>query len=522
MNEAWISQLGNWNPQLLREFRGRLKQRSLVAAIALSLIFQGLVLLLFFNGGNNAPDASDWRELWKGFTWVFPYALFTIGSFYLVSNLAQEEKSGTLNFIRLSPRPAWQILLGKLIGVPILPLIAIGLVFPLHFLAAILGGVPLFLAISYYWLLGIGCLLCWSLAMLFGFIGSSRSGLAGQATTLSISYAAITFIALVPLFSFWNTAITWRPLDNGLKILGFPAPEIQWMWTPINTNPFISHGFTVVNLGVFLVIAWRIMLRRFRRPRTTFLSRRQSYGIMAYVLVLILGFLITPDILDSPPAQPWQQDNLGYFLESTGIGLLSILTYFLGLLLMGSICPQRQALMEWSRQPQHSLAGLVWGDKSPAIVSFGILLIIANFILVPFVLLFPVGDTIEGFTPLARLIMLCGLSTTLMLIGSFMQYLFTLKLRNPSIWFVGSLLLWWVVPPLVFGILGYSVESFSGTITIWTFFGYPVAHIFDEQSLPFVILGILTQWGAIAFLLLKLRQSLSQFRYLNPQGGQES
>jgi ABC-type transport system involved in multi-copper enzyme maturation permease subunit len=521
MNPSWIAQLGNWNPQLLREFRGRLKQRSLIAAIALSIIFQGLILLLLFNGGDS-PRTSDFLKLWKGFTGVFTYALLTIGSFYLVSNLAQEEKSGTLNFIRLSPRPAWQILVGKLFGVPVLPLIAIGLVFPLHFITAILGRVPILLAISYYIILAAGCLLCWSLAMLFGFIGSNRAGLAGQATTLSISYAALTFIVLAPLFSFWNTAITWRPLDNGFNIFGPPAPEILWMWTPLNSNPLISHGFTLANIGILLFVSWRIMLRRFRRPRTTFLSRRQSYGIMAYVLVLALGFFLIPDFFDAPPAEPWQQNNMSYFLENTGLGLLAFVTYLLGLFLMGSICPQRQALMDWSRQPQQGIAGLIWSDKSPAIVSFGILLIIANFILIPFLLLLPFGDVVKGFTPFARLIMLFGLSTTLMLIGSFMQYLFTLNLRNPSIWFVGSLLLWWILPPLVLGIMGSWFESYTATTTIWAFFGYPVAHFFSHRNLPFVILGIVLQWGAIAFLLLRLQQSLYQFRHLDPKRVSES
>ena len=112
---------------------------------------------------------------------------------------------------------------------------------------------------------------------------------------------------------------------------------------------------------------------------------------------------------------------------------------------------------------------------------------------------------------------LVGLSSTLMLIGAFLQYLFTLKLRNPSIWFIGSLLLWWIVPPLVLGILGSSVEGITAEATIWTFFGYPMAHIFNSDNLPFVVLGILGQWGVTAFLLLQLRQSLDQFRHLEPQ-----
>ena len=119
---------------------------------------------------------------------------------------------------------------------------------------------------------------------------------------------------------------------------------------------------------------------------------------MAYLIVLVLGFLLTPQIWAEPSPEPWQ-DGFNYFLQSTGIGLLSVFTYFLCLFLMGSICPKRQAIMEWSRQPQHGIADLIWSDKSPAIMSFGILLTIANLILIPVILLFHLGIQAMSLRP---------------------------------------------------------------------------------------------------------------------------
>ncbi|MBE9065019.1 hypothetical protein IQ256_29235, partial [cf. Phormidesmis sp. LEGE 11477] len=37
--------LGNFNPQFLRECRGRLRPRSVMAAVGISVIFQGLLWL---------------------------------------------------------------------------------------------------------------------------------------------------------------------------------------------------------------------------------------------------------------------------------------------------------------------------------------------------------------------------------------------------------------------------------------------------------------------------------------------
>ena len=68
--------------------------------------------------------------------------------------------------------------------------------------------------------------------MLFGFIGSHRSGITGQAATLASSFAAITIFVLVPLFTLWNYAITWRPLEQGLNLFDLNSPIIRWMWTP--------------------------------------------------------------------------------------------------------------------------------------------------------------------------------------------------------------------------------------------------------------------------------------------------
>ncbi|MEM9137618.1 MAG: ABC transporter permease, partial [Cyanobacteria bacterium P01_F01_bin.42] len=389
MTSSWITQLGNWNPQLLREFRGRLRPRSLVAAIALSIIFQGLLLLIFFRS-NEYLTSDDWFSLWMGLSRAFPYVLFCVGGFYLVNNLAQEEKSGTLNFIRLSPRPAWQILLGKLFGVPILPAIAIGSIFPLHLISAFLGNVPILLCFSYYLMLGVGCLFFWCLAILIGLTASHRSGLAGQATTISIAYAAIAFIALVPLWYSWNTWIAWFPIVQDNPAFDRIASGVEWSWIAINKTFIISHGFTLVNYGIILFLLWRVMLRRFQRPRTTLLSRRQSYGIMAYTLVFVLGFFLNSNFLSTDQDLSRVNNRWDLFYASA-MGAMLLLTYVLTLMLMGAICPRRQALMEWSRQSKQGMLGMIWADRSPITVSSAVLLIIANGIIVPFIVIFSYG-----------------------------------------------------------------------------------------------------------------------------------
>ena len=119
MSTDWINHIGNWNPQFLRECRGHLKPRSVIAAVGTSVLLQVLLILSQTSVYNDIRISA--RNIFQILTWTLPYFLLVVGGYYLVNDLAQEEKRGTLNFIRLSPRPAKEILLGKLLGVPILP-----------------------------------------------------------------------------------------------------------------------------------------------------------------------------------------------------------------------------------------------------------------------------------------------------------------------------------------------------------------------------------------------------------------
>ncbi|NJN24273.1 MAG: hypothetical protein HC810_07660 [Acaryochloridaceae cyanobacterium RL_2_7] len=339
-------------------------------------------------------------------------------------------------------------MLGKLIGVPILPLIAIALLIPLHLISGLIGGVSLPLVMSFYLLLGVGCTLCWSLALLFGFFGSRRSGLAGQANSLAIAFTALAFFILSPLFMAWNISVTWHPFAETQAIFSSEVQPIHWYWISMNGNAFISHSFTLTNLLIFIAIAWRILLRRFRRPLSPLFSRRQSYGMSAYLLVLAIGSTLFPAI----DKRYYRPPFFGLFSD-LGMGFVLVFAYLLALILMTGICPQRQALVEWERVKSSGLMGYIWSDKSPAIISFGIILIIMNALLIPWI----ISGSIElpemdnGINPmLAALVMIAGGTTTVFMMGCLLQLVMSFKLRNPSVWFSGSLILWWSVPPHCF------------------------------------------------------------------------
>src|SRR4028118_2315184 len=163
-----LDEIGNWNPQLFREIKGRLNRGNMAIVSALSLSAQ-LLLLMYFS-------AMWWLGIFTFLSIFSVLALLVAGTYLLVSDLENEERRGTLNFIRLSPQSAKTIFLGKVIGVPILLYLVIMLVVPLHLYAGLAAQIPLNEILCFYIAVAASCALFYSSAMLFGLTTSWLGG----------------------------------------------------------------------------------------------------------------------------------------------------------------------------------------------------------------------------------------------------------------------------------------------------------------------------------------------------------
>jgi hypothetical protein len=157
MLSLWLDRFGDWNPQLWRELKQRLRGRSLLLTTALSLLGQwflakDLGLIAASRANSSAYDGLapivrshlTWRltafDLLSLLTWTVLWLLMVVGSYLLARDLRQEIRRGTLTFLRLSGFPAGKILLGKALGVPVLLHWAIVLVLPLQLWTATQAG----------------------------------------------------------------------------------------------------------------------------------------------------------------------------------------------------------------------------------------------------------------------------------------------------------------------------------------------------------------------------------------------
>ncbi|CAN1208901.1 hypothetical protein TUMEXPCC7403_01670 [Tumidithrix helvetica PCC 7403] len=525
---TWLDRVGNWNPQLLREFRGRLKPRTLAVAIGASILVQFLLVLFFSQQQpNDICTASrycwirDWQTWWlyqfRFITWGIPYVLFLSGVYSLIADLSQEERKGTLNFIRLSPRSSMSILIGKVLGVPILPYISILLIVPLHLITAAGGGVSWDFMLSYYLILIATGACLFSGAILVAFLSNSRLNI-GEQSINAILYAFLTFTVVTPIFFLWNVNTIWSSFGFILVGSKITAQDLPWFYLPIARNSVMGHTFVLLNLFFVTLGLWQLLERRFHNPNATVLSKKQSYVLSAYVELFVVGFFVRP------PIDRFYQEN--YDLELIFLYVFH-LVFFFGII--STLSPNRQSLLDWVRYSAltkmasrndadpamnppsqqgnswgYVLRDLVWAEKSPAPVAIAINILITHAI----VLIWIFTTWTAAISPdYNRAIFILASQICIILIYALLIQLILLsKTRRPEIWAAGTSIALFSLPPIILSILRITPVNAPA---LWQFLGFPWA-VIPFASLLDKTLGFLGQIFVISFLSWQLSSKLQR------------
>ncbi|MEL6939321.1 MAG: hypothetical protein AAFO84_09030 [Cyanobacteria bacterium J06598_1] len=500
-----VSQLGNFNPQFLRECRGRLRPRSAAAALGLSVLFQFLLWTSVTGSAGDEVTVDDWLDICQSLTWVIPYALFTLGGYYIVDDLTQEAKSGTLNFIRLSPRPAREILLGKLLGVPILPALLVAAMIPLHVVSGLLGGLSPLLLGSYYLIVIAGAITVFTLALLVGLGSGNSSALAKQRAVSAIAFSGLVVFGIAPLFMSWNTFCIWPSVPTGEVLSRDFNVVLEWMYLPITGNPLFGHIFTLGTLAIAAALIWRIAVRKFRIPEATLLSKRLSYVIVAYLNILAWGFLQTRE-MDS-------YDRLG------GLAGIYAMDVALGFALIFALVPSRQMLLNWlSYRPSGQKSGgtqqanwldWIWVDVSPSMGAIAINFIIVAALLVPSLLLFIIGSG-ESISIPGLIFSTVSLGLSALTYAAIVQLIFSMRLRAPMAWAVGTVAVLAIVPVLVLTFLNVWNGDSKVIDVLVTFLGVPALIWTESEIPPVAIVGLVGQICFLGFVWTRFNQNLKK------------
>src|SRR4028118_1437489 len=549
-----VNQLSEWNPQLFRELKGRLNPRNILIAVVTSLLGQLLLLMSFTNLLPTAPPMGEdytpisnryctgeqlyssylskpiclriagdsfginWQLWWQDvFVWLSILGIFALlvgGTYLLVNDLSKEEHRGTLNFLRLTPESSPRILIGKLLGVPSLLYLVGFLALPLHYVAGLSGQIPLSLILGYYSILGASCLFFYSVALLFGLVGSWLGSfqvwLGSGAVLMFLSF--MTVLVYNRGLIFMQSPTDWLTLFAPLTVLpylmtakGLGAAEVyqiynledlQWFYLPVGASAWSAMGLMLLNYGLWTYWVWQGLKRCFHNPSGTLLSKQKSYWLTACFEVMILEFSLRPENASDYPK--------GLF-DSLTMLLVFNLLLFLGLI--AALSPHRQAMQDWARyrhQQRTSRKGgvmqdLIWAEKSPALIAVGLNLAIAFAILLPWVLLWPESEY--------KIPALWGLllnATLIFVYAAVAQLLLLMKTPKRAAWAAVTVGVLIVLPPIIFNVLSLTASVNPG---IWLFSAFPWVSV-EQTTGTAVFLAIIGQSLTVTLLSIQLTRQL--------------
>jgi uncharacterized membrane protein YcaP (DUF421 family) len=408
--EPSVDRLGNRNPQLLRELKGRLKPAPVLGTLAASIAGQALYGFsrwgtlpseISAEMGNDyclGPAAGEygspsciqdalgntinwplwWADTFPGLHgWILAIAI-VIGSYLLIADWSNEEERGTLNPIRLSPRSAPSILLGKLLGVPLLVYVFLLTGLPFYLMAmmgagrsplAMVAGLTIDLAQLSFWfttsLLFAACsgkgrgakAILGALVVTFSLLLALR--MTGDSEIASAGLLQVLANLVTPSLGLAPGATLGQFADHSLTVLRSQT----WFGWPIGASTIGLTLLSVTLLSAWSSVCWAALIRRFDRPQATFWSKVQSYGITAGLTLISLGSINVGSMIRS---------NYSINTVIEGQSILFWLLLPLGL----SLVQSRQALLDWMRQPKPKQSARFkdWltGEFSPPWLALGV------------------------------------------------------------------------------------------------------------------------------------------------------
>ena len=517
----FIDQLGEWNPQLFRELKDRLKKSHVAIALFISLAPQVLILLLQFDTDKNEQlylnfwQPEDWRMVFISFNMIFIFTLLVGGTYLIINDLVKEERDGTLNFIRLSPQSELSIFIGKMLGVPVLIHLMIITAIPFHLFAGISANIPFSYILFSYLTLVASCIFFYSFASLFGIFGGSdfrvsKAWFGSGAILIFLIISASWAHFDIHYYYAWVRMFSPMEMNNYLFSGLFSEHNSSGFYNlnffnlPFGQNPVSLLALFLVNYALAIYWVWQGLIRCFRNPNATLLGKGQSYLLVTHFNFIHLGFLTHGNLTN-------QKD---FIIEITYLYIWNLLLF---LVLLGVILPHRQAIQDWAtfrlqklpnNQPLRKnslLSELILDEKSPGTLAVAInILIAASFAIALTLIKGAVFYDYENMS-LGVLITICLLFfiSLTMIYGTIAQIMLMQKNSKRNSLAMGTTAVSITLPILIASILSFSISNTSHTdSTLWLFtivfppgFANTTAiKVFSVFTCQLAILGLLNRY----------------------------
>ncbi|MGK7944005.1 MAG: hypothetical protein AB4058_06005 [Microcystaceae cyanobacterium] len=474
----FMDQIGDWNPQLLRELKGRLTLRNLTITLCLSFGCQWLISKFF---------ASPYNTTFRVLQQLLPPLLVVVGSYLLSNDLSKEYRQRTIEFIRLTPQSSQEILIGKLLGVPILVYVAILAALPLHFISYWQQTHSLiFLGFYLFWILQ--AWLFYSLGLIYTLILLKQRRHNYPAAMIAGSVAFITFI----LERYVTTCIDFLIRMSSYENEWF---DLKWYGLSLNQSYLLllaSVIFLFIIVGHF---SWQVLNRQFQNSQATLITKKQSYQVTLLGNLFLLGFII----------------HSSFATEFAFIWLFGVLP----ILSLGSIIllfPSHQYLLDWSRYGHFNRnkgfwKDLVWGEKSPPIITVFINALMTTLIWIGFLLLEPSSllepySMFDSYTKLSilKLLLLPIMTISIILIYAMVTQILMLNSSSKA---KGLTIAVMATLTILFPLMAFLLKVPS----LWLFSLLPVIALYQGSTVAYFI-GLGLQLVILGLLTAKLRQQI--------------
>ncbi len=443
-----FDRIGDINPQLMRELRGRLTANSVLWILSLSIVLQ--IFLVGYNITDWLPVLQQWS--------------IVLGCYQLIRNWSAEEDQGTFNPIRLSPQSAGQIIWGKLLGVPSLVYLFNLSCLPLYLIANLGSlGSP------------IGAIISLAIAPLQAGFWFSASLLFASLAAKTPGAKAILGAVLVGLLLFFQNLIA--------------ASAVGAVWY----SPVLGFFGSVLVSWAGSYLCWQAIGRRFHRPSATLWSKGQTYGMTTIATLCVLPFG-----LDGLPILPYLLLVQGFLLIQPRQVLFDWARRPAAQLQPATIAPAPGPSLRRSAQRQD----LIWGESSPPLLAMGVHVGTVT-IGVGAYCLWNIGAIGSVLSQNSQSLIGALLVTNLMVLSVGLTQLLQLFLRRQALAQSLSCNFIFLILPL-FGLAQISGDNPVGLLTL-----FPWAAL-AAQAPGYTIAALCLQWIAIAVVYRQFDRCLNR------------
>jgi ABC-type transport system involved in multi-copper enzyme maturation permease subunit len=341
------------NPEFIRHVRAELRPPRAITAAFLAIVVCVLVGL-----GCWASEQEKLRDFFRMFHGWLVGLQFVGLAFWCASGCGQavtrERELKTYDFLKTTRLTAGEIVVGKILGAPIMAYFVVGCTLPISLVAGALGGYGVGTLAGIYALL-------LAFALFVSLVGLWLSMLLEKSSS-----AAVALLTLLPIG--WTFSLAYSPFSGLGSLSALPTVfRLYGLKDEAPPLPPTLFGVTVPSLAVSLLLyaafgAWLVLMlvRNLKRDReqVVLLSRWQAVGLGAFLNVLFYA-LLNPQSLTAKAAyhtlQPEEVTTLAVAMNGLFIFVVGLTT----------LAPHERLKVWWRRRATGeetylSASGLSW------------------------------------------------------------------------------------------------------------------------------------------------------------------